>query len=47
MTTERLSDLAVIIMHANTVTIDRRLVYEKFVALLPGRMMVFSLFADY
>ena len=34
MTTERLSDLAVIAMHANTATIDRRLVYEKFVA--PG-----------
>ena len=33
MTTERLSDLAVIAMHANTVTIDRRLVYKKFVAL--------------
>ena len=46
MTTEQLSDLAVIAMHANTVTIDRRLVYEKFVALLPRRMMASSLFAD-
>lgn len=31
MTTEPLSDLAVIGMHANTVSIDRRLVCEKFV----------------
>ena len=46
MTTERLSDLAVIAMHANTVTIDRRLAYEKFVALLPRRMMASSVFAD-
>ena len=46
MTTERLSDWAVIAMHANTLTIDRRLVYEKFVALLPRRMMASSLFAD-
>ena len=33
MITERLSDFAVIAMHANTVTIDRRLLNEKFVAL--------------
>ena len=46
MTTERLSDLAVIAMHANTVTIDSRLIYEKCVALLPRRMMPSSLFAD-
>ena len=46
MTTKRLSDVAVSTMHANTVTIDRRLVYEKFVALLPRRIMASSLFAN-
>ena len=46
ITTERLSDLAVIVMHANTDTIDRRLVYEKFVVLLQRRMLASSLFAD-
>ena len=38
LTTERLSDLAVIAMHANAVTIDRSVVCEKFVALYPRRM---------
>ena len=47
MTAERLSDFAVNTMHANTVTFDRRLAYEKFVALLLRRMMASSLFADY
>ena len=46
MTTERLSDLAVLAMHANSVNIDRRLVYEEFVALLPGGMRASSFFAD-
>ena len=46
MTTERLSDLAVLAMHANSVNIDRRLVFEEFVTLLPGGMMASSFFAD-
>ena len=46
MTTKRLSDLAVIGMHANTVAIDRRLVCEKFVAQHPRRMTASSLLAD-
>ena len=46
MTIERLSDLAVIAMHANAVTIDRSVVCEKFVALHPRRMMVSTLLAD-
>lgn len=46
MTTERLSDLAVIAMHANAVTIDRSVVCEKFVALHPRRMTASTLLAD-
>ena len=46
MTTERLSDLAVIAMNANTVTIDKRLVCDKFVAQHPRQMTTHSLLAD-
>ena len=46
MTTERLSDLAVIAMHAKAVTIDRSVVCEKFVALHPRQMTASSLLAD-
>ena len=46
MTTERLSDLAVIAKHAKAVTIDRSVVSEKFVALHPTRMTGSSLLAD-
>ena len=46
MTTERLSDLAVIAKHAKAVTIDRSVVSEKFVALHPTRMTASSLLAD-
>ena len=43
MITERLSDLAFIGTYANTVTIDRSVVCEKFVALHPRRMKASSL----
>ena len=46
MTTERLSDLAVIAVHAKAVTIGRSVVCEKFVALHPRRMTASSLLAD-
>ena len=46
MTTERLSDLAVIAMHANVVIIDRSVACEKFVALHPRRMTASTLLAD-
>ena len=46
MTTERLSDLPVIAMHAKAVTIDRSVVCEKFVALHPRQMTASSLLAD-
>ena len=46
MTTERLSSLAVIAMHANAVTIDRGVVCEKFVALHPRRMTASTSLAD-
>ena len=46
MTTERLSDLAVIAVHANVVIIDRSVVCEKFVALHPRRMTASTLLAD-
>ena len=46
MTTERLSDLAIIAMHAKAVIIDKSVVCEKFVALHPRRMTASSLLAD-
>lgn len=46
MTTEHVSDLAVITMHANAVTIDRSVVCEKFVALHPRRMTASTLLVD-
>ena len=46
MTTERLSDLAVIAMHANVVIIDRNVVCEEIVALHPRRMTASTLLAD-
>ena len=46
MTNKRLSDLAVITMHANVVTIDRSVVCEKFVALHPRRMTPSTLLAN-
>ena len=46
MTTERLSDFAVISVHANAFTIDRSVGCEKFVALHPRRMMASSLSAN-
>ena len=46
MTIERLSDLTVIAMHANTVTIDKRLVCDKFMAQHFRRMTTHSLLAD-
>ena len=47
MTTECLSDLAIIAIQANAVTIDRSVVCEKFVALHPRRMTASTLLADY
>ena len=46
MTTERLSDLVVIAMHAKAVPIDRSVVCQKFVALHTRRMTASSLLAD-
>ena len=47
MTTEQLSDLAVVAMIANTVTIDKRLVCDKLsVAQHPRRMTTHSLLVD-
>ena len=47
MTTERLSDLVIIAMNENAVTINRSVVCEKFVAPLPRRMTASSLLANY
>ena len=46
MTIERLSDLAVIAVHAKAVTVGRSVVCEKFVALHPRRLTASSLLAD-
>ena len=47
MTTEQLSDLAVVAMNANTVTIDKRLVCDKLsVAQHPRRMTTHSLLVN-
>ena len=46
MTTEWLSDLAVITMHANTVTINRNVVCKKFVVLHPRQMTASSFFVE-
>ena len=47
MTTEQLSDLTVIAINANTVTIDKRLVYDKLcMAWDPQRMTTHSLLAE-
>ena len=46
MTAERLSDLAVIAMYTNAVTIGRSVVCEKFVALHPRQMTASLLLAD-
>ena len=46
MTTERLSGLAVIPMHANAITIDSVVVCEKCVALHPRRMTASTLLDD-
>ena len=41
-----MAHLAVIAIHANAVTMDRRVVCEKFVALHPRRKTVSTLLAD-
>ena len=46
MATERLSDLVVIAMNENAVTIKRSVVCEKFVAPHPRRITASSLLAD-
>ena len=46
MTTDRLSDLAVIAMHCHSVHIDRDKVYNKYMAIHPRRMMSASLLHD-
>lgn len=46
MTTDRLSDLAVIAMHCHSIHIDRDKVYNKYMAIHPRRMMSASLLHD-
>ena len=46
MTTDRLSDLAVIDMHCHSIHIDWDKVYNKYMAIHPRRMMSASLLHD-